>query len=142
MKEPSSGLVLAACGAVVALALWSTLEFYGASEDMAGPSADVYKIGEQPARYEGVAAALPPTGIFGYVSDVSIRQTLGAVLYSGAQYALAPRLIVELHEQPHAEWVIGSFSKPLDMIQFGSRRGLTLVKDFGSGVVLYRNGKP
>jgi hypothetical protein len=142
MKEPSSGLVLAACGAVVALALWSTLEFYGATEDMAGPNADVYKIGEQPARYEGIATALPATGIFGYVSDVSIRQTLGAVLYSGAQYALAPRLIVEFHEQPHSEWVIGSFSKPLDMIQFGSKRGLTLVKDFGSGVVLYRNGKP
>jgi hypothetical protein len=128
-----------ACAAIVALTLWSTTEFYGASEDLTGPNADVYKIGEQAERYQGVASALPATGVIGYVSDVPIRQTLGSVLYSGAQYTLAPRLIVEQYLQPNAEWVIGSFSKPLDMLEFGRKRGLALVKDYGSGVVLYRS---
>jgi hypothetical protein len=40
---------------------------------------------------------------------------------------------------PPAEWVIGDFSKPLDVTEFGKQHGLTLVKDFGNGAVLYRN---
>jgi len=127
-----------ACAAVAALALWSMVEFYGATEGLAGPEADVYKTGEQAARYQGIASALPATGIVGYLSDLPSSQTVGAVLYSGAQYTLAPRLIVEQRLQPNVEWVVGSFSRPLDMVQFGKKRSLILVKDFGSGVVLYR----
>jgi hypothetical protein len=139
MKQPSSGQVLAACAAVALLALWSTVNFYGATEELAGANADVYKIGEQAARYQEVASMLPATGIIGYVSDVPAGQTLSAVLYSGAQYTLAPRLVTDQPVTPAPEWVIGSFSKPLDVERFGTKRGLTLVKDFGNGIVLYRN---
>jgi len=139
MKEPSSAQVLTACAAVALLALWSTLSFRRSTDELAGPNADVYKIGEQPARFQELAAALPATGIVGYVSDVPTNQTLGAVLRDGAQYVLAPRLVREQSLKPGAEWVIGNFSKPLDVVQFGNQSGLTLVKDFGNGVVLYRN---
>jgi hypothetical protein len=139
MKQPSSGQVMAACAAVTLLALWSTVNFYGATEDLAGANADVYKIGEQPARFQDMLSALPATGIVGYVSDVPTSQTLGAVLYSGAQYTLAPRLVTDQRLKPPAEWVIGDFSKPLDVVRFGKDRGLTLVRDFGNGAVLYRN---
>jgi hypothetical protein len=139
MSQPSSGLVLAACAAVAVLALWSTVNFYGATDAAAGPNADVYKIGEQGARFQDLIPALPPTGIIGYVSDVPTNETLGAVLRDGAQYALAPRLVREQSLKPGAEWVIGNFSKPLDVTQFGRQRELTLVRDFGNGVVLYRN---
>jgi hypothetical protein len=138
MKESSPTQVLAACGIVALLALWSMLNFYGATEEAAGPNADVYKVGEQNTRFQDLMPALPKTGIIGYVSDVPTSQTLGAVLRDGAQYALAPRLVREQSLKPGAEWVIGNFSKPLDVAQFGAQRGLTLVKDFGSGVVLYR----
>jgi hypothetical protein len=40
---------------------------------------------------------------------------------------------------PPPEWVVGDFSKPLDVVAFGKQRGLTLVRDFGNGAVLYRN---
>jgi hypothetical protein len=137
MKPPSSVQVLSACGAVVLLALWSTINFYGATEEAAGANADVYKIGEQAARFQDLMSALPATGIVGYVSDVPADQTLASVLYSGAQYTLAPRLVTDQRLQP-GQLVIGNFSKPLDLVQFGKDHGLTVVKDFGNGAVLFR----
>lgn len=138
--EPSTSRVLIACSAVAALALWGAANFYSAAEEAAGANADVYKVGEQPARFHDLVAALPAGGIIGYVSDAPASTTLGAALYSSAQYTLAPRLVTDRAVNPPAEWVIGDFSKPLDVVQFGNRRGLTLVKDFGNGAVLYRNG--
>src|ERR1700683_1543409 len=139
MKQPSSAQVLAACAAVALLALWSTVSFRAASEELAGPNADVYKIGEQAARFQELASALPATGTVGYVSDAPAGQTLAAVLYGGAQYTLAPRLVTDQSVKPAPEWVIGDFSKPLDGVQFGKNRGLILVRDFGNGALLYRN---
>jgi hypothetical protein len=140
MQQPSSSQALAACAAVALLALWSTVSFRSATEELTGPNADVYKIGEQAPRFQELASALPATGMVGYVSDVPDSQTLGAILRDGAQYALAPRLVNEQGLKAGAEWTIGNFSKPLDVTQFGKDRGLTLVRDFGNGVVLYRNG--
>ncbi len=139
MKPPSSVQLLTACIAVALLAAWGTLGFYASTEDAAGANADVYKIGEQQARFRDLVSALPATGIIGYVSDVPGSQTLSAVLYSGLQYTLAPRLVTNQRLVPPADWVIGDFSKPLDVIEFGKLHGLALVKDFGNGAVLYRN---
>jgi hypothetical protein len=139
MEQPSSGRVLIACCTVAVLSLWSTLNFYGATADAAGPGADVYKISDQAARFGDLMSALPATGVLGYVSDAPASQPLGAALYGGLQYTLAPRLVTGQRTQPSAEWVIGDFSKPLDVVQFGAKRGLTLVKDFGNGAVLYRS---
>jgi hypothetical protein len=139
MKQSSAGEMLAACAVVAALALGSVVEFFSATADLAGPSADVYKVGDQPVRLDDLAAALPATGVVGYVSDASAGQVVGAALYSSAQYTLAPRLVTDLANAPHAEWVIGDFSKPVDFVQFGQKHGLTLVRDYGNGAVLYRN---
>jgi hypothetical protein len=138
MKQLSSGRVLAACAAVALLALWSTVSFYGATADSAGPGADVYKVGDQAARFQDLMSALPAGGIIGYVSDAPPGGTLASALYSSARYALAPRLVTDQDVKPAPEWVIGNFSKPLDVAQFGKDRGLTLVRDFGNGAVLYR----
>lgn len=137
--EPSSNRVLLACSVVAALALWSAVNFYSAAEEATGANADAYKVGEQPARFHDLISALPERGIIGYISDAPASTTLGAALYSSAQYTLAPRLLTDRPVNPPAEWVIGDFSKPLDVGQFGDQRGLTLVKDFGNGAVLYRN---
>jgi hypothetical protein len=140
MKEPSSNRILAACTAVVFLASWSMVNFYGATAEMAGPGADVYKIGDQAARFGDLMAALPAAAVMvGYVSDVPPGQTLSSVLYGGAQYAFAPRIVTDRPMNPPPEWVVGDFSKPLDVVAFGKQRGLTLVRDFGNGAVLYRN---
>jgi hypothetical protein len=139
MQQPSSSQVLIACVAVALLALWSMVDFYGVTAEAAGPGADLYKIGDQATRFQDLMAALPPAAIAGYVSDVSGAETLGSTLYFSAQYTLAPRLITDQRINPPAEWVVGNFSKPLDVVQFGKQRGLSLVKDFGNGAVLYRN---
>jgi hypothetical protein len=138
--EPSSNRALIACAAVAVLALWSAVNFYSATAEAAGANADVYKVGEQPARFHDLISALPSSaGIVGYISDAPASTTLGAALYSSAQYTLAPRLLTDRPKNPPAEWVIGDFSRPLDVAQFGNQRGLALVKDFGNGIVLYRN---
>jgi hypothetical protein len=134
-----SSRVLIACAAVALLAVWSTVNFYRATAEAVEPGADVYKIGEQAARFKDLASALPATGVFSYVSDVPSSELLYGVLYVGAQTALAPRVVTDQRTQPPAEWVIGDFSKPLNVVQFGAKRGLTLVNDFGNGAVLYRN---
>jgi hypothetical protein len=138
MKEPSSAQVIAACAAVALLTLWSTVSFRGATEELAGPNADVYKIGDQATRFQELISALPAEGIVGYVSDVPASKTLASVLYSSARYTVAPRLVTDQSVNPAPEWVIGNFSMPLDVVQFGKDRGLTLVRDFGNGAVLYR----
>ena len=138
-KQLPSWQAPAACAAVALLALWSLIGFYNATEDAVGPNADVYKIGDQPARFQDLENALPATGIIGYVSDVPLNQTLGEVLYLGAEYTLAPRLVTERRPKTSAAWVIGDFSKPLDVVKFGKQRGLIFVKDFGNGAVLYKN---
>jgi hypothetical protein len=139
MKQPSSTRVLLACAAVAILALWSAVTFYESTAAAVAPDADVYKVGDQRARLGELSAALPATGVVGYVSDASPAETLGAALYSSAQYTLAPRLVTGQPAQPPAEWVLGDFSKPLDMAEFGKQHGLVLVKDFGNGAVLYRS---
>jgi len=139
MQQPSSSGVLAACGAVALLAVWSSVNFYSSTAELAGAGADVYKVADQAVRFGDLAAALPATGVMGYVSDVPLSQPVGAVMHDGVQYALAPRVVTEKHLSPAPEWVVGNFSKPLDMVQFGNERGLTLVKDFGNGAVLYRS---
>ena len=85
--------MLIACGAVALLALWSALNFYGATAEATGPGADIYKVGDQVARFQDLMAALPATGVIGFVSDAPAGQTLGAALFSSAQYTLAPRLV-------------------------------------------------
>ena len=137
MQQPSPVQVLTACGAVALLAAWSAFGIYSTTEQAAGANANVYKIGDQAARFQDLMSALPATGVVGYVSDVIANPTLAAVLYSSAQYTLAPRLVTDQHMQP-GELVIGDFPKPLDLVQFGKDHGLTLVRDFGNGAVLYR----
>jgi len=138
MKQLSPAVVSVACAAVALLSLWSTVDFYRATEDLAGSNADIYQIGAQADRFREVASALPPTGTIGYVSDRASSETVGTVMYDGAQYALAPRLLTERLRQADTPWVVGNFSKPLDVAGFASKRGLTVVRDFGSGVVLFR----
>lgn len=131
--------MISGCAVVALLSVWNVLDFYSATQDM-GIKGDVYNIGEQEVRFRPVASLLPSTAAIGYVSDQSPNQPLGLVMYFGAQYALAPRLLVEQQRRPGSQWVVGNFSKPLDVAQFSSERGLRIIRDFGSGVVLFQSG--
>jgi len=127
-RHPSKailGLVIA-----VLLSLYGTLDFYGKQVERNKTQRDSYQIGAQDKRFEAVKRELGANAVAGYVSDL----TDAGILLS-AQHALAPVLLVD--NVPYL-YVVGNFSKPLDYSEFGRPRNLVLVKDFGSGVTLFR----
>ncbi len=136
MKALWDNLMLPACAVVAALSLWSTVDFYNATESMSGEGADTYRIADQELRFQQAAAAVPSAGVVGYITDQ--KENREWVMFLGAQYVLAPRVLVALDKHPNSPWVIGNFARPLDLTQFANRHGLQLVQDFGSGVVLFR----
>lgn len=89
VKAPSSLHIALSCGAVAALALWSSVNFYAETATLVTPGADVYKVGDQAVRFEELMSQIPETAVIGYVSDLPITDTVGAALYSSAQYTLA-----------------------------------------------------
>jgi hypothetical protein len=113
------------------LSLYGALDFYGAQTDYNKAMNDPYHMAEQEKRFELLEREVPPDARLGYVSDLKFDP---AVIL-GAEYALAPRLLVA--KAPH-ELVIGNFSRPQDYAEFGRKRGLTLVKEFPNGVILFR----
>jgi len=138
MKPAPAGWMLGGSAVVAALALWGVLSFSTATEAMSTTAADVYRISDQQWRFQQVSEALPAHGIIGYVSDQTGVQAQAMLL--GAQYILAPRVLVELKNRPESPWVIGNFAKQLDIAEFGREHGIRPVRDFGAGVVLFRKG--
>jgi hypothetical protein len=97
-------------------------------------------------RFNRLRAALPPTGVVGYLGDPDPEAppTPGgpspALLhfrrYLLAQYSLAPRLLVE---NTSPDFVIGNFepgAEPPTPAGFGRP------VDYGNGVVLFRRSQP
>ncbi len=81
-------------------------------------------------RFTALKADLPQSGVVGYIGETG---NLAVGDYYLAQYALAP-LVVD-HSANH-RLVIGNFSAAPSAI---ATQGLQLVKDYGSGVVLFTN---
>lgn len=89
-------------------------------------------------RFVEIRGALPARGVVGYVADSRGKEMLhGGDYYRRfhlAQYALAPLIMVDSVDR---ELVIGNFST-------GTRPpplpGMTLVRDYGNGVMLFRRG--
>ena len=77
-----------------------------------------------------IKVALPERGVIGYIGADDVD---GTADYYLAQYALAPRVIDRSSGHP---LVIGNFPHGLPKIP---PSGLTVVKDFGDGVLLYSN---
>ena len=134
--KPNDSLMLPACAVVAALSLWSVLDFHTATEAMSRAGADIYRIADQDLRFQQVSTALPSAGVVGYVTDQT--QDREWAMFLGAQYVLAPRVLVELNKHPQTTRVVGNFARPLDLTQFANEHGLKLVQDFGDGVVLFR----
>ena len=60
-------------------------------------SPDRYMIGAQLARYAELPGALPRDAVLGYLSDLPREDSRSTLLFLGAQYALAPRLLPHEH---------------------------------------------
>jgi hypothetical protein len=138
-------LARAAVGIVVALAVAGALNFYRTVDEKnlryTSPSiTDIIDVG--PERFRGVIAMLPTEAVVGYISDLpnsSPESSQRAHLwFFGARYALAPRLLVRPTNAQKEDWVLGNFFKPMDLVQIERENHLNLVRDFGSGVLVFR----
>jgi hypothetical protein len=130
--------VLLAVGAVAFMSLWGCLDFYQSVKLYNSTNNDPYRVAAQLDRFRGPSSLVPQTAVVGYISDVPFDEVRGSAAFFGAQYALAPRLLVELSEEQKPEWILGNFSKPTDYKALAQVHQLALVKDFGSGLVVFR----
>jgi hypothetical protein len=121
---------------VALLALTAALNVYQRARAVAA-APDPYKIDQQAERFRGVAARVPPGAVMGFLTDQTPESIGGHAMYFGAQYALAPRLLVWNEKDTTRRWVLGNFATPVDLSQVAKAHGLKLAADFGSGVALF-----
>jgi len=126
--------VSAAVAVLTAAALLNLFERAGEQARQGDP----YAIQRQIDRLRPVLQELPPSAKVGYLSDLDTADTRGLLAFDAARYALAPRLLAPAAGVDPGGLVLGNFSAPRDFSEAGARAGLTLQKDFGNGVVLYR----
>jgi hypothetical protein len=123
-REHSPIVVMAGLAAAAALCLWGTFETYAFETAYQQQNRDPYMIGAQFDRLAPVAAVVPQNAILGYLTDVPQGSLTESAMLIGAQYVLAPRLVVRGAGQ---EWVLGNFTRPADFGAFGRSRGLELL---------------
>ena len=82
---------------------------------------------------------VPPQAVLGYISDLPEEGVAGAIWFAGARHALAPRLLIPHQNPQKPDWVLGNFSKPSDLHEIERQNQLQLVRDFGSGVAVFRS---
>jgi hypothetical protein len=126
--------------AVASLALLGSMNSYQVSRELAARYPDAYGVAAAERRFEGALEILPPSAVVGYISDLPMSQNAGITAFLAAQYAVAPRGLVPL-DRSRTEWVVGNFARAADFTALGAQSGLTMVRDFGNGVVVYRRPK-
>lgn len=130
--------LLAGISVVIALSLLAVFHAYQTA-GLYSTWHDPFLVNRQPERLADAARMLPPRAVVGYLSDLGFETTSGSAAYFGAQYALAPRLLTFRLDLANPEWVLGNFGRFQNFAALGAAHNLTLVRDFGNGVVLYRN---
>ncbi len=88
---------------------------------------------EAERRWSPVKGLLPSDAVVGYISDAK-GETLGRE-YNLAQNVLAPLIVVFGADQ---KYVIGSFHGAVPDANSPAVRSLTLMKDFGNGVLVFK----
>lgn len=129
--------VYVALAALLLLGFFAALNTLGFIRDYDRSFNDPYQIAAQDERFRELKQALPHVPAVGYLSDLQQSDVKGAAMFFGAQYALAPVILVRETATPRYEWEVANLSRTTDNVQLGRMMGLTLVRDFGQGVVLY-----
>jgi hypothetical protein len=76
-----------------------------------------------------------PEAVRTHLRDWWVQMVVG-MHQSGIEYGLLPIVV-----RAGAPWVVGVFDRGVDHQALAQRRGLTVVRDFGGGVVLFREGR-
>jgi hypothetical protein len=112
------------------------------------PQTDPVSIHEQ--RIEQIKKVMPPSSVLGYVTTIenekillnerSLRNVEFLAQYYLTQYTLAPAFVYNSPEYP---FVVGNFLDGSADPEWIRKKGLTPLKDFGDGLILYRKeGRP
>jgi len=126
----------------VAMALAAALAVAGAVSFCIGERSDqqrrpdVYHIDAQVQRLQGVRELVPSDAKVGFATDVRPTGTAAFLLIGGVRFALAPRFV---EPDQSSGWLVGDFSRPVDFSQLAAKYHLQVVRDFGRGLVLFRN---
>jgi hypothetical protein len=144
LKTPSPKILsprfaAAMCGMVAVLSLWNTVNGYRKTESGTARG-DRYGVLLQQARLRGLISSLPAVNVVGYFTDPESGLVTDVDKLLGAEYAFAPRILVRQSEFPQ-QWVVGDFSRRIDLAGFARTHGFRIVGDFGDGIILFeRNG--
>ena len=133
MEHPAR--VRAGIIAAAVLSLWGAIQYYMFEDGFQKQARDPYQVAAQQVRFAGIRDAVPVDAVLGYLTDLEPGGSAAATALSGAQYALAPRLI---RSDTDAILILGNFAHPADFAAIGRQQGLSLQRDLGSGVVLFR----
>lgn len=140
-KNPPPTISVVVAGIAALLAFNAAMDYYRLAQE-AARDPDPYRIRRQVLRFREVCQTIPPDAVVGYLSNLPDEDFAGRIAFAGAQYAVAPRLLVPVDRYAGSGYVIGNYTVeagPAGMIeQAAEKYGLQLVKDYGAGVVLYR----
>lgn len=127
--------VLAGVAVAAALSMWGAVEYFGFETACQAQSRDPYHVAAQAERLAGIPALAPDDAILGYMTDLELGTPAAWAMFNAAQYALAPRI---LRQDTAPNRVLGNFAHPADFGALGRQHSLSIERDFGNGIVLFR----
>ena len=133
--------VIAAALAAGAIAVFGGMTSYSVTRALNQQAKDPYDIQATAERMAPLKVRVPAGAVLGYISDVKLETDAGKAVFFAAQYALAPRLLVDARANAPYEFVLGNFAQGADYQAIGRGAGLTLVEEFDRGVILYRKDR-
>ena len=125
-------------GLIILFALVSNMRLLGRAVHDLAALTQPDEITEYEARFKQLKQVLPPHARVGYVTDARRQdgesRSRPFMRYLLTQYALLPVIVLRDSHQP---LVVGNFYSA-NGIDGETTRGLTLIRDLGNGVMLFR----
>ena len=85
-------------------------------------------------RFSGLKAYLQNHAVVGYISDYDDESDRYGQAYNMTQYVLAPVILVHGIKR---KFIVGNFQGPLPDINGYENENISLIRDFGHGVLLF-----
>jgi hypothetical protein len=136
--QARSFLAGAVCIAAALLSLAGAFRSWDLSAAYANQFPDPYGAGMAETRLAPLLAGIPNNASVGYITDIEPSDSRYPAAWMAAQYALAPRHLVQLTGATSPIWAIGNFFQPGDHAAIGAAKGYKVEADFGNGVLLFR----
>ncbi len=128
-------------GVVFLLCLTASLDFLEVMTANYREHPDPWGVAQQEERLGALRAELGAPAVIGYYSDVPFRRDNNQAIFFSALYTVAPHLLAPDRVSPQPELVLGNFHERPDLAGLEQQHGLKLLKNYGRGVMLFRQEK-